>query len=811
MKVLLTNVCDLYNKGEVALVTTVAKNFPQSELMIAPLFSFIDSALCTKLKISVWGRLKPLPKPLLLVWVTLVLLRAGAWSFLNKVCRVNMAYLLNRELRAYSRADLIVDLGGDTFSDDYGFLASCMHCYSLFLAILLGKPYFVCSQTIGPFKTPLTRFFARFILARAQMITVREGLTQKYLLNNLKLALSNRLKLVPDLAFLLEPENPIEIKKLLLRKGIRQGDVPIIIVNPSNLIWRYMFPQLSLEERYAQYTRIMARMVDDLPPEAAVVLVPHVTARKSEAGKYKNVNDTAAIFSIYQEIKNKSRVHLITEDLDPREIKGIIKAADLLIGCRMHAVIAALSSGTPTVALSYSNKTMGIIGELLGLRDIIVNVRDQNDSALINDELSSKITFIWKQRARISQQLQSESHRWRKQATVNIQLIKKLYILNTIDALRSRSTCNGCGNCVFVCPNGALTAKPAQEGFRIRLNFSSCIGCGLCLRSCPKIYSAQNVKPQNVLLGKYDQCWVGQANDDLRKNVTSGGIVTGLLVNALKEAEIDGAIVTESQGTKTVSVIACTKKEVLSSSGTKYCPVDFSATLKEISGKPGKFAFVGLPCQIAAIRKLEESNVELKQKIVLHIGLFCSHNVSANATKLLLESMGISYPDVTDLCYRARKGGVTGMSVRTKSGRERFIPSKKYWTRFFNYFFIPWACLMCHDLTSEQADISVGDAWLPEYKKAGVHHCIFITRDSRSSTLVQSAINNNVLTAKRVDAATVVKSQKMYLHIKKRQTCSPGLLALSHLALMHIGYVISIRFRMYSAVKVFLQILRVSH
>ena len=42
MKILLTNVYDLFNKGEIALVTSLVKNLPDSEFMLAPFSSFLD-------------------------------------------------------------------------------------------------------------------------------------------------------------------------------------------------------------------------------------------------------------------------------------------------------------------------------------------------------------------------------------------------------------------------------------------------------------------------------------------------------------------------------------------------------------------------------------------------------------------------------------------------------------------------------------------------------------------------------------------------------------------------------------------------
>ncbi|MGB9663149.1 MAG: glycyl-radical enzyme activating protein [Moorellaceae bacterium] len=45
--------------------------------------------------------------------------------------------------------------------------------------------------------------------------------------------------------------------------------------------------------------------------------------------------------------------------------------------------------------------------------------------------------------------------------------------------------CDGCGECVPVCPQGALSLEPFQEGRRVRINRALCTGCMQCLEACP--------------------------------------------------------------------------------------------------------------------------------------------------------------------------------------------------------------------------------------------------------------------------------------------------------------------------------------
>src|SRR5690606_36009483 len=115
-------------------------------------------------------------------------------------------------------------------------------------------------------------------------------------------------------------------------------------------------------------------------------------------------------------------------------------------------------------------------------------------------------------------------------------------------------------------------------------------------------------------------------DDNIRYNSSSGGLVTQILCFALEKGIINGALVTKMNKESPLQpqpFIARTKEEIIEASTSKYCPVPANMALKEIlSSDVEKVAVVGLPCHIMGIRKAEMKNNLLKNKIVLHMGIF---------------------------------------------------------------------------------------------------------------------------------------------------------------------------------------------
>lgn len=265
------------------------------------------------------------------------------------------------------------------------------------------------------------------------------------------------------------------------------------------------------------------------------------------------------------------------------------------------------------------------------------------------------------------------------------------------------------------------------------------------------------------LIGECQGCGVAYAME----KASSGGLVTVLFVAMLRNSLIDGALTVRNDALEQRGVVARTENEIMSAGGSKYLQIPLNAFLGELIKGNGKFAVVGLPCHLRGLRKLEALNPTLKDKIVLKIGLFCSHAVTYNGMVFLLDALGVKLEEVVELKYRVKMQGTTGLYIRTLDGKDMFIPLSKYWGKFFNFFFIPDGCMSCEDLTAESSDVSVGDAWgFNEVERFGLS--IFITRSEKGEKAINLSISEGLAKVKTVNPETVVKSQRYLLRKKTR-------------------------------------------
>jgi coenzyme F420 hydrogenase subunit beta len=141
-------------------------------------------------------------------------------------------------------------------------------------------------------------------------------------------------------------------------------------------------------------------------------------------------------------------------------------------------------------------------------------------------------------------------------------------------------------------------------------------------------------------------------DENIRMAASSGGMVTSLLVFLLKSGTIDGAIVTKMSEADPLLpnvFLATTEEQIIAAAQSKYCPVPVNMAIKQVIDKNLKIAVVGLPCHIQGLRKLELQNPKLKEKFILHLGLFCGHNTSFLGTEFVLEKMGIKHCEIKKL------------------------------------------------------------------------------------------------------------------------------------------------------------------
>lgn len=316
--------------------------------------------------------------------------------------------------------------------------------------------------------------------------------------------------------------------------------------------------------------------------------------------------------------------------------------------------------------------------------------------------------------------------------------------LRALARIVNEGLCHRCGSCVGICPTKVL-AVDGEDYPRIK-NLSACTDCDLCVRVCPgdefDVASHSTAKfgtPGDLRAthGQFDEGVLAYAKDPrIREGSTSGGLVTGLLLHLLERGHIDGAVVIasdEEQIWKGKPIVARTARELLGAMKSKYAISPTNAVLSEVREVAGRYAVVGLPCQIHGVLKAMELDRRVKERVVLTVGLFCHAAIEHEAFGVIWNSL----PD--DIRKRARRyisrvGKHPGTPhVELDDGtlypvyfgdRSRgYRPSSIEMINIVYRLFTPARCMTCFDASAEFADISVGDPWMaPPKDEIDFHH-----------------------------------------------------------------------------------------
>ncbi len=347
-------------------------------------------------------------------------------------------------------------------------------------------------------------------------------------------------------------------------------------------------------------------------------------------------------------------------------------------------------------------------------------------------------------------------------------------IKKTIEETCRLGLCTGCGTCTGLCPNSAIHMSKVEGTYIPILNRTNCNHCGICFEVCPGHsvnFRKVNLmifgnKKQDLLMGNHLNCYVGHASDlNIRYNSASGGLITALLIFAIEEGIIDGALVTKMSDAHPLEpevFIARTKDELISASKSKYCPVPANIVLKTILKENGRFATVGLPCHIQGIRKAQIINRRLAKKIILHLGLFCNHAPTFSATTYLLQRMNVKKDDVKKIDYRG-EGWPGGISITLKNGEKRFMQEFNpfYWGHVLQTYFLTTRCILCNDKACELSDISFGDAWHLSNSKIG--ESVIVSRNNFGEELLQKAEIKKEIEIEKINCRKIIESQRLDL------------------------------------------------
>ncbi len=249
----------------------------------------------------------------------------------DATCSAHDVRALNRwslwqQLSAIRAADLFLQGGGGLFQDSTSKLSALYYLNQLVIARMVRTPFVILAQGVGPLQSSYLRGALVRNFSRARLVTVREPDSADDLV---AWGLHDPKPIVTaDPVLLLEPAPPQRVEEILAALELSPGDYILVALrswpaaqSAYEAIVRWLQgldrPVLLLPFQYDQDVAVARHIQSRLQPGAARV----------PAGPY-----------------------------EPREIMGLIQAADEVLAMRLHALIMACAVGTTAAGLSYDPK-----------------------------------------------------------------------------------------------------------------------------------------------------------------------------------------------------------------------------------------------------------------------------------------------------------------------------------------------------------------------------------------------------------------------------------------------------------------------
>jgi coenzyme F420 hydrogenase subunit beta len=234
--------------------------------------------------------------------------------------------------------------------------------------------------------------------------------------------------------------------------------------------------------------------------------------------------------------------------------------------------------------------------------------------------------------------------------------------------------CPGCGLCQSVLGEHKITVTCSDNGF-YKPDFKKIfkkLDYNILKKFCP----AYSINKKDITTGKstnfwgnIQNCFAAYANEnEIRENASSGGIITAVLYYLLYNNFIDAAIEVGPDNQNKLlnkTYINVNLKELLDCSNSRYSPSSTLIDILQNINPQKRYALVGKPCDIYAIKKYYSVRKETSNPIKYYISFFCAGIPSYNGTKELLETLNIDLANLSELHYR--KDGWPGyFKARTK-------------------------------------------------------------------------------------------------------------------------------------------------
>ncbi len=261
--------------------------------------------------------------------------------------------------------------------------------------------------------------------------------------------------------------------------------------------------------------------------------------------------------------------------------------------------------------------------------------------------------------------------------------------------------CNSCTACLSICPKKCIMIKDEIRSSNAVIDLEKCIHCGLCERVCPNIHAVEMVHPI-----KWKQGW---AESKSREKSSSGGVASAFISSFIE----NGGYVASCLFNNGDFAFELTNDPVVSMrfAGSKYVKSNALGIFDKIKEclTTNKVLFIGLPCQVAALK-----NYIKDQRNLYTIDIICHGTPSKRLLSIFLSECGYDINSLKDIQFRKKSN--MGLQIDSSSiGLSKVMDD--YTCAFLSGISYTDNCYSCQFATIERvSDITLGDSWGTELK-----------------------------------------------------------------------------------------------
>ncbi len=293
--------------------------------------------------------------------------------------------------RQTKQCDLLVSGGGGLLQDVTSWWSPLYYLAIIQFARQARRPVACIGHSFGPLRRSLIKRVTRDVLSKVQVITVRDELSKKALM---ELGVARPLEITADLAFLLPRPTPEEINEARRLAGLNENSGPIaaIALRPH--------PSGGPPDLAGRLGAAIGKVCAEL--RIRPLLVPMQPSQDISFAR-----EAAQVMP--------GEPLITTTPMSARQVLALIAGGDLMIGMRLHALIFAALAGVPLVGISYDPKVDGML-EQLGASAATSIAR------LYEEALSGVIRETWQARAERTKALSERTEGMRAMALRNVEL-----------------------------------------------------------------------------------------------------------------------------------------------------------------------------------------------------------------------------------------------------------------------------------------------------------------------------------------------------------------------------------------------------